>query len=153
MPDVFISYSSSDEPFAKFLHRHLSDEGLSVFLASVSLNPGDKWSEEIFKSLKDATWVLFLCSHNACLSPYVQQELGGALLTQKKIIPIVWDMHPDNLPGWLGKFHALNLAGSTAAQIQERIGAIAERIKADKLKSQIIGGLLLAGLVFFASRS
>lgn len=153
MPDVFISYSSSDEPFAQFLHRHLSDEGLNVFLASVSLQPGDKWDDAILKSLRDATWVLFLCSRNACSSPFVQQELGGALYSQKKIISIVWDMLPTELPGWLGQFQALNLAGATAAQVQERIGTIAERIKADKLKSQVIGGLLLAGLVFFASRS
>ena len=39
MPDVFISYSSHDEEFAQFLHRHLAAEGLDVFLASVSLAP------------------------------------------------------------------------------------------------------------------
>lgn len=99
MADVFISYSSSDEGFARFLHRHLTGEGLTVFLASVSLAPGQRWPQEILNALGSSTWVLFLASRAACASPWVQQELGAAVVTQKKLVPIVWDMPPSQLPG------------------------------------------------------
>lgn len=42
MTDVFISYSTADERIARFVHDHMSAEDLSVFLASVSLKPGDR---------------------------------------------------------------------------------------------------------------
>lgn len=41
MADVFISHATADSPFAEFLHRHLPQEGLSVYLASVSMPPGE----------------------------------------------------------------------------------------------------------------
>lgn len=153
MPDVFISYSITDEKFAQFLHRHLADEGLDAFLASISLEPGKLWTPQIFSALKNASWVLFLGSRAACVSPYVQQELGAALITEKKLVPIIWDMPPSQLPGWLNQYQAVNLSGTTTIeQVRAKMSEVAERIKADKCKSQLIGGLLLAGLAFLATR-
>lgn len=152
MPDVFISYSSADEGFARFLHRHLSGEGLSVFLASVSLAPGERWPQEILNALSTSSWVLFLGSRAACASPWVQQELGAALVTQKKLVPIVWDMPPSQLPGWVSHFQALNLAGASPAEVQAEVSAIAGRIKSDKGRGLLIAGLLVAGLFVFGSK-
>src|ERR1700680_1009066 len=152
MPDVFISHSSADRQFAEFLHRHLTSEGLSVFLAPISLLPGQRWPQEILNALAASTWVLFLASRAACASPWVQQELGAAIAKQKKLVPIVWDMPPSALPGWAGHIPAVNLAGASADQIQAQITAIAEQIKADKAKGLLIGGLLLAGLFALAAK-
>ena len=153
MPDVFISHSSSDRRFAEFLHRHLTSENLSVFLAPVSLLPGQRWSQEILKALDTSNWVLFLGSRAACASPWVQQELGVALGKQKKLVPIVWDMPISELPGWTNHIQAVDLAAASPEQIQAQITAIAEQIKADKAKGFLIGGLLIAGLLALASRS
>jgi hypothetical protein len=68
MPDIFISYSRHDEAFAQFLERHFTTEGLSVFLASVSLKPGDRWSQTILQNLRNASWVFFLAGRAACYS-------------------------------------------------------------------------------------
>lgn len=152
MPDVFISHASADIEFARFLHRHLTSEGVSVFLAPVSLAPGQQWSREILGALQASTWVLVLASRAACASAWVHQELGAALAAQKKVVPIVWDISPTQLPGWLAHFQPLNLAGASADEIQKQISAIAERIKADKAKGLLIGGLLLAGLFALASK-
>ena len=51
MPDVFISYSVQDEQFARFIRGHLAQEKLDVFLASISLEPGHKWTPQIFSVL------------------------------------------------------------------------------------------------------
>lgn len=143
MSDVFISYSTKDEEIAQFMYRHLFSENIKPFLASVSLEPGARWNTEILNNLKSSNWVFFLASQYACKSPFVQQELGGAILTEKKIIPIVWDMSPENLPGWIKHYHALNLAGATIDQARESISKIADKIKSDKL----IGGLAIAALI------
>ena len=106
MTDVFISYSSHDEHLARFMHKHLTDEGISVFLASISLAPSHSWSPEILKALNSATWVLFLASRSACNSPYVQQEVGAAVASKKQLIPVVWDLPPAELPGWASQYQA-----------------------------------------------
>lgn len=152
MPDVFISFSSSDESLARFLHRHLENEKLDVFLAPVSLNTGERWSPSILSALDNSAWILFLASRAATTSPWVQQELGFALAKQKKVVPIVWDMPPSQLPGWAGQFQALNLAGASAAEVQVKISAVAERIRSDKARGLLIAGLLFAGLFVFGAK-
>jgi hypothetical protein len=150
--DAFISYATADEPFAQFLYRHLSSERLAVFLASVSLRPGQQWEETILTALRTSDWVFFLASQKACASAYVQQELGAALASEKKIIPIVWDQTPDALPGWMRRVQAVNLRGATVERTTQEIAAVTAKIKADKLKGQLIAGLLLAGLAYAALR-
>jgi TIR domain len=147
MSDAFISYCAADEQLARFMHRHLIQEGLTAFLAPVSLAPGQRWPSATITALKASNWVLFLASRAACASPWVQQEIGLALATNKKLIPIVWDMPPSQLPGWAGQFQALNLAGATSSQVNERMSAICEQIKSDKVQGLLIAGLLIAGLI------
>jgi TIR domain len=99
MADVFISHAAADSPFAEFLHRHLTQEGLSVYLASVSMPPGERWMPHIMDNLRSSTWVLCLASRTACASPWVMQEMGAAVAGNKKLVPIIWDQQPDALPG------------------------------------------------------
>jgi hypothetical protein len=152
MADVFISYSSSDEQLASFMHKHLTDEGVSVFLASLSMAPGQQWSPEVLNALNAAPWVLFLASRAACASAYVQQEVGVAVAGKKQLIPVVWDLPPSQLPGWTSQYQALNLAGKTTAQVQADITAIAGQVKAKNTTGLLIAGLLLAGLVAFGQK-
>jgi hypothetical protein len=153
MPDVFISHSSSDRRFAEFLFKHLTSEGLTVFLAPISIAPGQRWADEVLNALQGSNWVLFLASRAACSSPWVQQEIGAALSKQKKLLPIVWDIPMTQLPGWTGALQAIDLAGASADRIHHQVSAIAAQIKADKAKGLLIAGLLVAGLVALASNS
>ncbi len=153
MPDCFISYSSTDEQLARFVANHLIAQQLNVFLASVSLQPGDKWSEAIWSNLRNSPWVVFLVSRAACFSPYVQQELGAALAAEKKIIPIVWDMSPQELPGWLNQRQALDLRGRTWDDLALQARRIADAIKADKLQGALLAGAMLFGLIWLTSSS
>lgn len=150
MADVFISYSTADERLARFVHDHLATSGVSVFLASISIQPGQQWTEHVHNALRGASWVIFLASRPACSSPFVQQELGGAILMQKKLVPIVWDMTPSELPGWAPRHQAIDLAGATVDVLQARLSAIAERIKADKRTGLLLLGLIVAGLIVSA---
>ena len=149
MPDVFISHAQADLPFAEFLHRHMSQEGLSVYLASVSMQPGERWMPAIMQNLRSSTWVLCLASRAACASPWVMQEMGMAVGTNKKLVPIVWDQPPEALPGWMRQYQAVDLRGASHEAAIAAISRIAEAIKAENQRGLFILGLLVAGLALF----
>jgi hypothetical protein len=149
MADVFISHAAADSHLAEFLHRHLTQEGLSVYLASVSMPPGERWLPHILDNLRGSTWVLCLASRAACASPWVMQEMGAAVAGNKKLVPIIWDQPPDSLPGWMKQYQAVNLAGSGQEEAMVAVGRVAEAIKAEKQKGLLILGLIFAGLLAF----
>jgi len=152
MPDCFLSYAVQDKELATWVHDELCGHGVSVFMAGVTLKPGQNWSQEIMNNLKASSLVLFLASRAACASPYVQQELGGALASQKKVVPVVWGMPPTELPGWTKQFQAINLAGASIDTIRTQMTAVANTIKADKAKSLLVIGALVAGLLVLGSK-
>ena len=76
-----------------------------------------------------------------------------AMITDKKLIPIVWDITPSELPGWIDRNHALNLRGATIEQIQARISQIAQMIHQDKSNGLLIAGAMIFGLLWLGNRS
>ena len=152
MPDVFISYSVHDEKLARFVRDHLLREKLEVFLASISLEEGKKWTPQVMSALKKSEWVFFLASKNALNSINVQHEIGAALITEKKLVPIMWDLDPDELPVWTSQFQGLCLKGSTIDNIREQISSLAYQVKANKVKGMWIAGGVITGLFFLLSR-
>lgn len=153
MPDVFISYSVKDERLSQFVRSHLLEHKLDVFLASISLNPGEKWTPQILSALKMSDWVFFIASKSALESAYVQQELGAALVMGKKIVPIMWDVSPSELPGWISQYQGLNLRGATIESVSQQVAALAAKVKADKQTGQIVAGAFLFGLLYLLSKS
>ncbi|MFH0801120.1 MAG: toll/interleukin-1 receptor domain-containing protein [bacterium] len=153
MPDCFISYSSSDERLARTMAGLLAARDVSVFLACISIQPGAHWSEETLRNLQESPWVVFLASREAAASSYVNQELGVALGMGKKIIPIVWDMPPSELPGWMNQIQAIDLRERVWPDIPiEIIEQISMAIKADKLPGELIVGALLFGLIWLSNK-
>lgn len=51
VPGIFISYSNQDEWFTRFLHRHLTAEGLSVFMAWFLLSVASGGARQYFRIL------------------------------------------------------------------------------------------------------
>ena len=153
MPDCFISYSSVDNTLAQFVNQELRRQGLTVFMASMSLKAGDNWSEMILENLRASSWIIFLASREACKSAYVLQETGMAVILGKKLVPIVWDIDPAELPGWVNRHQALNLKNATVEQIPAQIAQIAEAVKQDKNKGIVIAGALILGLLWLGNKS
>ena len=153
MPDCFISYSSVDNTLAQFVNQELTRQGLTVFMASMSLKAGDNWSEMILENLRASSWIIFLASREACKSAYVLQETGMAVILGKKLVPIVWDIDPAELPGWVNRHQALNLKNATVEQIPAQIAQIAEAVKQDKNKGIVIAGALILGLLWLGNKS
>ena len=150
MPDVFISHASEDQEAASFIHNQLQSEGITSFLASVSVPIGERWSLSVISQLKSSKWVIFLASKNACASAYVQQEIGMAISNNKNIVPILWDIRANELPGWAGGFQAIDLKAKTMPETKIIFSSIAERIKADRLKGLLVLGAIVAAFLKYA---
>jgi len=151
MPDCFISYSSNDEGLASFVRDELQRLNVDVFMASASVRPGERWSPAILAALANSGWVLLLASRAASRSAYVNQEIGVALAGSKRLIPVVWDMSPAEIPGWAAGFQALDLRGSTLEALRQQLVAIAQQIHQDKSKGWLILGALVLGMFAVAS--
>ena len=152
MPDVFISYSAKDENLAQFVRDHLLKQELDVFLASVSLNAGDHWTPQIIEALRSSEWVFLLASKNALDSPNVQQEVGGAVFGKKRLVPIMWDVQPRDLPRWVADYQGLVLTGTTIENINIQVSQLAAQVKANKVKGQLVAGAVFAGLLYLLAK-
>lgn len=145
MPDVFISYSTKDQSLADFVYRHLQAERVSVFMAAASLQPGQEWTEVIKGNLRDSKTVVVLASKAAMQSPFVMLESGGAFFAEgKKIIPVIWDLEPRELPAWLARYQTLDLRKLPSSEaFVGQLKDLAGQINRDKL----IGWGILAGIL------
>ena len=152
MHDVFISYSAKDERLAAFVRDHLRRHKLNVFLASVSIGKGERWTPAIVEALRESEWVFLLASKSALASVNVQQEMGGAVFGKKKLVPIMWDVQPRDLPRWVADFQGLVLTGATMEQIDAQVSDLAKQVKANKTSAQLVAGAVFAGLLYFLSR-
>lgn len=152
MSSAFISYSTKDEELAKKLYSLASMAGIETFLAGISIEPGSKWTDVIFKNLEKADWVFFLASKSACESQAVQQEIGASLIQKKTIIPLLIDISPEELPGWVGNHQAISLKDSPE-MLHAAIEKIADKIQVDKFWAGVIVGILVVALVFLLAKS
>ncbi len=150
MADIFISYAHEDGTIANAFHNRLTEAGLSVFRDAISLAPGSQWSQKIREELKAARMVLVLASQTAMQSDWVKQESAAAALAGKRVIPVVWNIEPTQLPGWLHEYQALDLRGQDARQIQTRVETFVQQLVREKQQLQIIVAVGLVGLAAIA---
>ena len=143
MSKCFISHATPDAAFANFIRQQLVASGVPTFLAPVGIEPGARWSEAIRKELDSSSVVFFLASRDACKSPSVLMEIGGAWLRGKTIIPIDWGMGPSELPSWISETQAVDLRGRKPADVIPVIDQLVQKLK----RQQLINGLVLAGFV------
>lgn len=83
---------------------------------------------------------------------HIQKELGAAIATNKTVIPVIWDITPSELPGWISQYQALNIASKSVTEVQADVSAIAKRIRAKKTDGLALIGLIIAGLVAAKSK-
>lgn len=103
----------------------------------------------ILSNLRSSTWVVCLASRAACESHWVMQEMGAAIGANKKLVPFVWDIPPNALPGWMQQYQAVNLGGASQEEAEAAIMRVADTIKSEKQKGLAILGLIVAGLMLF----
>lgn len=146
MADVFISYSRADELLANRLATWLQNAGLSVFLDTASLTPGALWTDQIHKELKNSSNILLLASRTAIASPTVNQELGIAMDRGARIIPVVWEMQPNELPVWIKRYQAVVLTGKTPQQCLNDVTCLVNRLAQEKSQRDTSQAIAILGV-------
>ncbi len=102
MPSVFISYSAKDKEFAAALAALLRTYGDSVFLADDSIEAGeDDWAI-MLSSLATAEIIVLAATPNACASAGVRREMMEAKRLNKKVIPLMKGITPEQLKERMG---------------------------------------------------
>jgi len=147
MKQVFISHSTKDYELAKELKDHLEGHGTSVFMAPSSIPPGAKWNNEILTRLRESSVVLLVATKDSCESKFVNQEIGGSLAMDKKLVPILCGITPEELPGWAKEFQAVEMKEDRAS-VRAALKSIADKLKIDRL----IGFLLFISLIWVIVR-
>lgn len=149
MPNVFISHSSEDSEIANKLADFCRQSGLSVFLDENNLNPGDDWYDRIHQEIaaSDAVWVL--ASKKAIESGMVNQEIGATKAHGVKLVPIIWDMPPEELPVPLNQIQAIVLTDKTPEEGQALFAdLINQAIRSKRIQTATAYGVV--GLVCLA---
>jgi hypothetical protein len=149
MPDVFISYSAKDEKLANWLYRSCNNLSISSFMAPISIDPGVKWKQVILNNLRGASWFFFLATPNSIQSDAVKHEIGGALLMNKNIVPILYDIEFSELPDWIKEYQGVKITNTDATELLRALNAISGRIKADNLRTILIVAALLGVAWYF----
>ncbi|HIP73979.1 MAG TPA: toll/interleukin-1 receptor domain-containing protein [Anaerolineae bacterium] len=83
VPHIFISYSHSDQTFAKKLAQDLQQKGGNkVWLDLWEIQIGDSIIEKIEEGIKESDFLVIVLSPKSVSSPWVKEELNSALTKQ-----------------------------------------------------------------------
>ncbi|MDA1316910.1 MAG: toll/interleukin-1 receptor domain-containing protein [bacterium] len=146
---VFISHSSQDKQFAGTLKNYFRMIcGFEAFCAHDDIPVANDFHEEIFKSMSKTDVVIALISKYFPDSAYANQEIGIAIASDKKIIPIKLD--DTNPPGFINRLQAYNCKSDNADMLLELATTtffiLYESDKFIKKKERIIDSVLDAFL-------
>jgi len=95
---VFISYSSTDHWIASKVREDIGKLGVEVFLDRREIESGDEIDEQIRRHLREADEILLLVSPAALRSHWVMMEVGAARMLGKRLVPILVNVSPNELP-------------------------------------------------------
>ncbi len=99
MFDVFLNHRGPDVKggFASHLYQALQEAGCRPFLDERSLEKGKPGQEKIYEALGCASVHVAIFSEHYAHSGYCLDELCAMLESQKLIIPVFYDVSPDDL--------------------------------------------------------
>jgi hypothetical protein len=96
-PDVFISYSSSDELAAESVCRVLERNKIRCWIAPRDIPAGEPWDNAIIDGIKATSIMVLIHSSNANGSDQIKRELHLAHSRKKVLIPLrIEAVHPDD---------------------------------------------------------
>ena len=88
-PDIFISYASSDYPYAAAVCRNLEECGMVCWIAPRDIDCGSlPYTEAIQRGISEVQAVIVVLSNAANLSVHIPRELDLALERKLAILPV-----------------------------------------------------------------
>ena len=94
-PTVFISYSTEDASFARFLSKALGDRNINVWLDEKEIRVGDSLTTRIGDAVHSNDFMIVVLSPASVRSEWVKKELAEAMnkeIRQKKVVvlPVIY---------------------------------------------------------------
>jgi hypothetical protein len=89
MSHIFISYSSQDIEFVRYLRTLLESEGFAVWVDEARLTPGAGWWKDIEQNIERCAAFIVVMSPNAYESDWVEREILLAEHRKKPIYPVL----------------------------------------------------------------
>jgi hypothetical protein len=139
---LFISHRSGDKEAAANLSVHLTDYGISGFVAHEHIEVSEEWAGEILTALGSMQALLALVSPTFHESEWTNQEVGFALARGVPIVPICID---GTLPqGFLAKIQGMKVEAQYVEGLQEEIANLLSRKEetAKELRSALLEALI-----------
>ncbi|MCR5783454.1 MAG: TIR domain-containing protein [Clostridia bacterium] len=94
MKDVFISYKSEEFAEANWVKTTLESNGISCWMAPMSIPGGSNYAVEIPKAIRSAKAFVLILSGKCQLSKWVPRELDQAINESKPIFPFMLENCP-----------------------------------------------------------
>jgi len=89
MPDVFISYSRTDEQFVRRLFERLQQAGKDVWVDFDDIPFASNWWEEILEGIQTSNTGIFVISPDSIQSRVCSLEISQLIDNHKRLVPIV----------------------------------------------------------------
>ena len=85
---IFITYSSKDQKVARTICAALENRGLSCWISSRNVKPGQNFQEQIFEAIHAAKIMVLVFTANANNSNEIKKELALASQNNLVVIPV-----------------------------------------------------------------
>ena len=85
--DVFLSYKSEEEEYARKVRKVLEDNGISCWMAPDSIPVGSNYMKQIPQAIDNCKVMIVLISEKSQKSTWVKNEFSQAITKNKLIIP------------------------------------------------------------------
>ncbi|MFI5014483.1 MAG: toll/interleukin-1 receptor domain-containing protein [Hyphomicrobiales bacterium] len=87
MHDIFVCYSSKDEPQARAVLQHLEANGFKCWISSRDVRPGRNYQDSIVRAIETSSAIVFLFSDFSNKTDEVKKELSLASSFAIPVIP------------------------------------------------------------------
>ncbi|HEX9984142.1 MAG TPA: toll/interleukin-1 receptor domain-containing protein [Thermoanaerobaculia bacterium] len=87
--DVFLSYSSHDQPWVREFTSALREEGVKGWFDAHDIKPGDRWQDRVEEALRGSRTLVMVLTSDSVNRPWTFFELGAAVADGKRIVPVL----------------------------------------------------------------
>ena len=131
--DVFISHSSADRKWAEMLAKAVKKHGLSTWVDSENLKPGERWQDEIESALNSARAIVLLVGPRQAKDKIQQMAWRAALEeswadSYKPLIPLL--IKNAELPKFLSPWRSKALhVGTSPKDLEQVVNVLIQAIE------------------------
>lgn len=119
---TFISYTRSDQVFARRLYDDLRSAGIDVWLDQNDIKPGEPWDESVAAALKESTAFIVILTPESVASRSVLDEISYALSEKKRVVPVL--LRDCEIPYRIARLHYTDFQAHHASALKHLVSTL-----------------------------